>query len=51
MSVHLARHSTAWKLYQEMGDIYKVKRILGHSRVEVTYLKEGDDITFEAEAL
>ena len=51
LTFHLARHSAAWKLYREMGDIYKVKRILGHSRVEVTeqYLKGFPDTEMDDE--
>ncbi|MCS3668852.1 site-specific recombinase XerD [Salinibacter ruber] len=51
LTFHLARHSAAWKLYQEMGDIYKVKRILGHSRVEVTeeYLRGFPDTEMDEE--
>jgi site-specific recombinase XerD len=36
LTFHLARHSAAWILYRELQDVYAVKRILGHSRVEVT---------------
>lgn len=45
LTFHLARHSAAWTLYQELEDIYAVKRILGHSRVEVTeeYLRGFPD--------
>ena len=51
LTFHLARHSAAWKLYREMGDIYKVKRILGHSRVEVTeeYLRGFPDTEMDEE--
>lgn len=51
LTFHLARHSAAWKLYREMGDIYKVKRILGHSRVEVTeeYLRGFPDTEMDDE--
>lgn len=51
LTFHLARHSAAWKLYREMNDIYKVKRILGHSRVEVTeeYLRGFPDTEMDEE--
>lgn len=51
LTFHLARHSAAWKLYREMGDIYKVMRILGHSRVEVTeeYLRGFPDTEMDDE--
>lgn len=51
LTFHLARHSAAWKLYRELGDIYKVKRILGHSRVEVTeeYLRGFPDTEMDDE--
>jgi site-specific recombinase XerD len=45
LTFHLARHSAAWILYRELEDVYAVKRILGHSRVEVTeeYLRGFPD--------
>ena len=45
LTFHLARHSAAWILYRELQDVYAVKRILGHSRVEVTeeYLRGFPD--------
>lgn len=51
LTFHLARHSAAWMLYREFGDIYKVKRILGHSRVEVTekYLRGFPDTEMDEE--
>ena len=51
LTFHLARHSAAWKLYRELQDIYKVKRILGHSRVEVTekYLRGFPDTEMDDE--
>jgi len=36
VSFHLSRNAAAWKLYQEVGDIYKVRDFLGHSSVEQT---------------
>jgi integrase len=34
VTFHLSRHAAAWKLYQNVGDIYKVSKFLGHSEVE-----------------
>jgi integrase len=36
VTFHLSRHAAAWKLYQNVGDIYKVSKFLGHSEVEQT---------------
>jgi len=36
VSFHLSRNAAAWKLHQEVGDIYKVGTFLGHSSVEQT---------------
>jgi len=51
LTFHLARHSAAWILYRELQDVYAVKRILGHSRVEVTeqYLQGFPDDSIDEE--
>ncbi|MCS3683895.1 integrase [Salinibacter ruber] len=36
VTFHLSRNAAAWKLYQNVGDIYKVSKFLGHSNVEQT---------------
>jgi integrase len=36
VTFHLSRHAAAWELYQNVGDIYKVSKFLGHSEVEQT---------------
>jgi integrase len=36
VTLHLSRHAAAWKLHQNVGDIYKVSEFLGHSEVEQT---------------
>ncbi|MBB4091159.1 site-specific recombinase XerD [Salinibacter ruber] len=33
---HLSRNAAAWKLYQNVSNIYKVSKFLGHSNVEQT---------------
>ncbi|WP_259115126.1 site-specific integrase [Salinibacter ruber] len=34
VTFHLSRNAAAWKLYKNVGDIYKVSKFLGHSNVE-----------------
>ncbi|MCS4100851.1 tyrosine-type recombinase/integrase [Salinibacter ruber] len=34
VTFHFSRNAPAWKLYQSVGDIYKVSKFLGHSNVE-----------------
>nr|WP_279303816.1 site-specific integrase [Salinibacter ruber] len=36
VTFHLSRNAAAWKLYQNVGNIYKVSKFLGHSNVEQT---------------
>ncbi len=36
VTFHLSRNAAARKLYQNVGDIYKVSRFLGHSNVDQT---------------
>ncbi|MCS3955401.1 integrase [Salinibacter ruber] len=36
VTFHLSRNAATWKLYQNVGDIYKVSKFLGHSNVEQT---------------
>ncbi len=36
MTFHLSRNASVWKLYQNVGDIYKVSKFLGHRNVEQT---------------
>jgi integrase len=45
VSFHLSRNAAAWRLYQSIGDLYKVMKILGHSSVTQTekYLKGFED--------
>ena len=36
VTFHLSRNAAAWKLYQNVGDICKVSKFLGHSNAEQT---------------
>lgn len=52
---HLSRNAAAWALYENVGDIYKVRDFLGHSSVEQTetYIdgfedESKDDVFLEA---
>ncbi|MCS3705864.1 integrase [Salinibacter ruber] len=53
VTFHLSCNAAAWKLYQNVGDIYKVSKFLGHSNVEQTqdYIDGFVDETWDEDFL
>jgi len=53
VTFHLSRNAAAWRLYQEIGDIYKVSKLLGHSSVAQTeeYLQGFEDDSLDEDFL
>jgi integrase len=53
VSFHLSRNAAAWKLYETIGDIYKVMKILGHSSVQQTeeYISGFEDDSLDDDFL
>jgi integrase len=53
VTFHLSRNAAAWRLYQAIGDIYKVSKLLGHSSVTQTeeYLQGFEDESLDDDFL
>jgi len=49
----ISRNAAAWQLYDSIGDIYKVSKLLGHSSVTQTeeYLQGFEDESLDEDFL